>query len=52
LKVSKSKNIMEVLSFVLSVLASLNNKLAIFSAVFSLSVLYRSLVCAVEKANN
>lgn len=45
LEVSKSKKIIEVLSFVRTVLASLNKTLAVFSAKFSPSIEYLSLVC-------
>lgn len=43
--VSKSKKIIEVLSFVRSVLASLNRKFATFSAEFSLSGEDLSFIC-------
>lgn len=45
--VSKSKKIIDVLSFVRCVLASFNKKLAIISAGFSVSGACLSLACAV-----
>lgn len=48
LELSKSKKIIEVLSFVRTVLASLNKIFAIFSAKFSPSVEYLSLVCKTQ----
>ena len=48
LMVSKSRKIVDVLSFVRRVLASLNTNLAILSAEFSISAPYLSFVCPVS----